>query len=203
MSEWLLVTVEEPLRFYLVPRERLEPRAEDSLPGGDLALRTLDGRRFALSAVDLAVFEVDRARAVAHVDSGVDRLLAPVLDLFDQHELRIFGVTPGEVAIDPEKRRQGRRALLEQAGRLVRSDVSEEDLARVEQRLDEIGDTVRREGQKLWETGGHLSERLEAQVPTLEAAVETAERRVVEFGQQIWSSLRDRARSAARSDEEQ
>lgn len=170
MSERLLLTVEEPRRYFLVPRERLDLRGPDPLPPGELELRSIEGQRFVLSGVDVAVFEVERARAIAHVDAGVERAIGPVLELFgtDPQSVRFFGLSPGEVVVDPDKRREGRRTLLEQAGRIVRPDLSAADIDQVERQLDSLGETV-------------------------EAAVGEAERRVVGWGQQLLASLRDLA----------
>jgi hypothetical protein len=193
VSERLLVTVSEPRRYFLVPRERLDRRAEDPIPAGEFELRAVDGPRFSLSAEDVAVYEVDRGRAIAHVDSGIERLLAPVLDLLPNRDLRVFGVTPGEVVVDPEKRRQGRRTLIEQALRVSPAETPAGTVERVEQRLDSFGDAVRREGQRLVDSTGRLGELLEEQLPTIDAAMGNAEQRVLDFGQQVLASLRDLA----------
>lgn len=195
MTERLLFTAEEPRRFFLVPRERLDRSSADALAEGELELRALDGASYSLSAIELAVHEVDRDRAVAHVDAGVERVLGPLLDWLDQPSVRLFGVSAGEVLVDPEKRREARRSLLERAGRLVRPELSDADIANAEQQLDSLGQTLSRETHR-WAV------RLEEQRPVLEAVVETAEHRVVALGQQLRDAFRSLSREAARRPDE-
>ncbi|MEQ1564863.1 MAG: hypothetical protein ABMA64_04440 [Myxococcota bacterium] len=178
MSDRLVRTRTEPRRYFIVPEETLVPTSGDA-DATLLELRTLDGAAVHLAEVDLAPFEVDAARAAAHVDAGVERMLEPLRTTFrdwfgaseepaegiGQNFAKWLGVTPGEVMVDRDKRRHGRRTLLEKAGRLFSSEVSDERLDQVEATLDRLGEAVVRDGERLRDT-------LDSSRPAVEAAVE-------------------------------
>jgi hypothetical protein len=174
-------------RFFLVP-EGVE------LPAGELVVRRLDGTTEAVAPDAIAPYEVDAVRAAAHVDAGVERVLGPVRstlrDLFGGSDegdapsgfAKWLGVTPGEVMLDRDKRRQGRRTLIEKAGRLLRPQMSDEDVERIEERLDKIGEAIARDGERLRQETDKLAETLEEQRPAVEAAVQDAAQRLAQLG---------------------
>jgi hypothetical protein len=194
VSRRLLHTPTEPRRYFLVPDD-------ETVPAGALAVRTWDGRADRLSEEVLARFEVDAASAAAHVDAGVERVLGPVRsgirDLLGGGEdagiggdfARWLGVTPGEVMIDRDKRRQGRRTLLEKAGRLLRPGLTDTDVDEMEARLDRVGAAIAGEGQRLREAGDGLADRLEDSRPGVEAAVQDASEKLAQLGQTAMEEL--------------
>lgn len=147
-------------RFFLVP-----PDVE--LPAGDVAVRSLQATAGRFDEAALAAHEVDADEARAHVDAGWEKV--PVVpDLVSG----LFGVTPGDLAVDPTKPREARRTLLEKASGLLRpGGWDEEELADAEERLDRVGDAVRREAGRLRDEADKLGKALEAQAPELERAV--------------------------------
>jgi hypothetical protein len=147
-------------RFFLVP-----PDVE--LPAGDVAVRNLQATAGRFDDAALAAHEVDAEEARAHVDAGWEKVPV-VADLVSG----IFGVTPGDLATDPSKPRAARRTLLEKASGLLRpGGWDEEELVDAEERLDRVGDTVRREAVRFREEAEKLGKALEAQAPELERAV--------------------------------
>lgn len=204
----LLRTATEPRRFFLVPEGA-------EIGPGELVVRALDGRSDRLDEAALAPHEVDAARAAAHVDAGVERLFAPVRsglrDLFGGSAesepssdvgavgggfARWLGVTPGEVMVDRVKRRQGRRTLLEKAGRLFRPELADADIDALEARLDHLGEVVTAEGQRLAgateELAGQVSAaftRAEDGRSPVEDAVQEAGDQAVQLGQSAIDEL--------------
>ncbi len=140
--------VGEPRRFFLVPSGESMPAGDDELSDLQLVVRKVD-----LAAME--DFEVDLATAQAHVDAGWGRVLGTVRDALRQltgkpatdepPDLSTWiGVTPGQVALDPQARRAGRRTLLARAGELLGHDVSEERLDEAEARIDDFIDNAPR-----------------------------------------------------------
>ncbi len=145
----LWTTRDEPRRFFLVPEDVELPRG--SLGVRDLQLATRD-----VDELAVASFEVEVEEAQAHVDAGWKRVVGGVRDAWreitgqpvadEPPDLAAWlGVTPGQVALDREKRREGRRGLLERVGSLVGGI----DVDRAEATLDRLGTALERDAAKL------------------------------------------------------
>ena len=150
-------------RFFLVPEEV-------ELPEGELAVRTLQATAGRFDPEALAAHEVDAPTARAHVDASWERVPG-VADL----SAALFGVSPGDMALDPTKPREARRNLLKKAsGLLTPGGWDEQQLEQAEERLDRVGDTVRRDATRLREGAEKLGKALEERAPELERTVEEA-----------------------------
>jgi hypothetical protein len=166
-------------RFFLVPDDV-------ELPEGELAVRTLQATAHKLDEAALAAHEVDADAARAHVDAGWERVPG-VQDL----TALLFGVSPGDLAVDPAKPREARRNLLKKASGLFGDEWDEERLEAAEGRLDRVGETVRRDAGRLRAEAERLGKALEERAPELERTVE-------EVGQ----ALTDLLRGGTRKDRE-
>jgi hypothetical protein len=155
-------------RFFLVP-------PDFELPPGDLTVRTLQATAGRFDEAALAAHEVEAGDARAHVDAGWERVPG-VSDVMSA----LFGVTPGDLAVDPSKPREARRTLLEKASGLV-GGWDEQQLADAEERLDRVGETVRREAGRLREEADKLGKALEERTPELERAVSGAGKAIADF----------------------
>lgn len=140
-------------RFFLVPEGLEIPQGS---AGASLQVRSLQGTIAELDASALAAHEVDAARASAHVDAGWEDVLGRVRDTWRSllgsdtpdgpPDLGAWlGVTPGEAVTDPDKQRQGRRTLIERVGKLVRADMTDDTVDRMDERLEKLGDALVRD----------------------------------------------------------
>lgn len=183
-------------RFFLIP-------ADHTLPDGDLEIRSL---RAAVAAVDpdaLSAYEVGVEQAAAHVDAGWEGVVGRVRDSWrdflgtrpgDENlppDLgRWLGVTPGEAATDPEKQRQGRRTLIERVGTLFGADMNEDNVDRIDQRLEKLTEAVLRDAARLKAGSEKLATQLDERRPEIEATIEGTGETLVELGQQALQRLR-------------
>ena len=157
-------------RFFLVPDGV-------DLPVGDLAVRTLQSTAGRFDEEALAAHEVEADAARAHVDAGWERVPG-VADL----SAALFGVSPGDIALDPTKPREARRNLLKRAsGLLTPGGWDDRQLEQAEERLDRVGDTVRRDATRMREGAEKLGKALEERAPELERTVEEAGQALAEL----------------------
>lgn len=144
----LWMTTTDPRRYFLVPRGT-------SLPEGELEVRDLafSSKRVVLASIE--DYEVDRAAAQAHVDAGWSRLVGQARDAVREFlgqspsedppdvSLPFVGLTPGEVALDAEKRRASGQGILESLSSMVGAPVDDDAVSRLEERLGALGENLR------------------------------------------------------------
>ncbi|MEO0604348.1 MAG: hypothetical protein AAF211_23130 [Myxococcota bacterium] len=142
---WMSAT--DPRRYFLVPRGT-------ALPEGELEVRdlTFTSRQVVLASIE--AYEVDQDTAQAHVDDGWSRVIGQARDAVREFlgqspsddppdiSLPFVGLTPGEVALDAEKRRASSEGLLNALSTLVGSTVDEESRTRFEERVRSLRDNL-------------------------------------------------------------
>ncbi len=182
-------------RFYLIA-------AATELGDGAVELRSLFGGTELASAEALEPCEVSRVAAAAHVDEGWADAVAEVRDTWRRvvgaprgegppDLSRFLGVSPGEAIVDLEKRRDGRRSLVDRVGRFLRPKAWDDDrLERTEAQLDRFGDRVRRAGRALSEEAGKLADTLDEQRPGVERVVRSAGEALVDVSEQAVGTIR-------------
>jgi hypothetical protein len=192
-------------RFFLVP--------DGPMPEGDLAVRSLQATSAAVDEAWMSSHEVGVEAARTHVDAGWEEVVGQIRDTWrslasalgggepaegdEPPDLgRWLGVTPGEVVTDPDKRRQGKRTLIERATRLLRPAATEDDIDRFEARFDRVGAAIQRDAERLRSEGDRLARALDERRPDLEAAAESAGQQVVDLGR----AALDRLRGGPRTD---
>ena len=73
---------------------------------------------------------------------------------------------------DPDKQRQGRRTLIERVGKLVGADMNEDNVDRIDHRLEKLTGAVIRDAARLKAGTDKLADRLEERRPEIEATIE-------------------------------
>lgn len=142
---WLAAS--EPRRYFLVP-------PGTALPEGDLEIRDLTFTIRHVVAASIEAYEVELADAQAHVDDGWGRVIGQARDTVRQFlgqppsddppdiSLPFVNLTPGEVALDPEKLRASRDGLLASLSTMIGSPLDDEARAHFEERLTSLRDNL-------------------------------------------------------------
>ncbi|MEM6927740.1 MAG: hypothetical protein AAF602_12475 [Myxococcota bacterium] len=173
----LWMTATDPRRYFLVPRGT-------ALPEGELEVRdlTFTSRQVVLASIE--AYEVDQATAQVHVDDGWSRVIGQARDAVREFlgqppsddppdiSLPLVGLTPGEVALDAEKRRASREGLLNALSTLVGSTVDEESRARFEERMRSLRDNLAHEA---GQAAGDVTKALESGWDALKRAAGVAD----------------------------
>lgn len=165
------------VRFFLVPRGL-------RLPSGELQVRSM---QLGVQEVDpeaIEAFEVSAREAQAHIDASWSSLVSSVRDTYHSvigrppeggapDLVSWLGVSPGEVVLDPEKRREGGRTLLSRVSQALGRPLDESDLDRVESQIDDVRSTILEQGGKLVET---LERAADAAVDAVQGAAGSSRR---------------------------
>ncbi len=149
----LWISSSDPRRYFLVPRGTV-------LPEGDLEVRdlTFNARKVVLASIE--PYEVELAAAQAHVDDGWSRVIGQARDAVREWlgqppsdeppdiSLPFVDLTPGEVALDAEKRKATRENLLGALSALVGSTVDDEARARIEERFNSLRENLAHDAER-------------------------------------------------------
>ncbi|MCA9494219.1 MAG: hypothetical protein KC621_30035 [Myxococcales bacterium] len=206
MSGSRLYFTADRTRFFLVPPDVVVPQ-------GELVLHTLQGTTDRLDEEAVAAHEVDQQAARAHVDAGWERGVARIRDAWreligapattEPPDLSRWpgGVSPGDIATDPERQRAARRNLIEGAQRLFGVQ-DEERVTRTEERLDRLGEQASDGAKRVRTAAEELGQDLAQRAPAMEKTFEEVGRGLSELAESMVESLRGQARRATTEDEE-